>query len=762
MQQAFCRYLTLLVLVFLGSASALRAQPQTYTPAQIERLAKLSELYGHIKFFHPYLGYRALNWDSAYAQQAPAIARATTDAEAADALRRLLGVLRDEATTVRLAAPKTALAKPAAADSMQVSWGPDSTLILKTNAYAGAADYDAPLEKLSLFISRLPKARAVLLDLRSPRALSEETLAGFNYALLYMRFVRYLSAQPYSTLAMRLRSHSGFVPESGSSSGGYQSMFYIKTGELVPPYRGARSRPLAILVNKNGALPASLYALRSLPHVRLLSTDVLGDAALAETVKFPLSEAITVEFRTGEVLNADGSLGINGIDLIPPTTRPEAVQAYALAQLRAARPAAKAAQPAPPLVNPAPATYPRSSGYPALGYRLLAGAKMWSVIHYFHAYQELMPDSWDAALRPALSELAAASDSTGYALAVAHFYRHIQDGHGAINAAALRHYAGAGGTMVDIQFINNKPVIIKLYGDSLQAKGLRVGDVITAVNGEPVAARVARMAAIQPASNEWTRLSYVSRRLLRSPVGTPIRIELLGADNKPKTVTLISQPGSRLQPSPDTTRAYRVLPGNLGYADLSRLQTKDVDRMFTVLGQTKAIIFDMRGYPNGTAWAIAPRLTDRRQPVAAKFFRYAPNEPSAASGEASTSTQKYFFDQRLPPNEGKSVYHGKTVMLINETTQSQAEHTGLFFEAANGTEFIGSPTAGANGDVTYFGIPGGISLAFSGHDVRHADGRQLQQVGLQPKIAIRPTLKGIQKGQDEVLTRAISYLNTGK
>lgn len=101
---------------------------------------------------------------------------------------------------------------------------------------------------------------------------------------------------------------------------------------------------------------------------------------------------------------------------------------------------------------------------------------------------------------------------------------------------------------------------------------------------------------------------------------------------------------------------------------------------------------------------------------------------------------------------------GKTVMLIDERTQSQAEHTGLFFEAANGTEFIGSPTAGANGDVTNFMIPGNISLGFSGHDVRHADGRQLQQLGLQPKILVKPTIKGIRAGRDEVLEAAVKYL----
>ena len=101
-------------------------------------------------------------------------------------------------------------------------------------------------------------------------------------------------------------------------------------------------------------------------------------------------------------------------------------------------------------------------------------------------------------------------------------------------------------------------------------------------------------------------------------------------------------------------------------------------------------------------------------------------------------------------------------MLINEGTQSQAEHTGLFFRAANGTRFIGSQTAGANGDVTNFNIPGNKNLTFSGQTVWFPDGTQLQQTGLKPDIEVRPTIKGIRAGKDEVLERALRYLEKGK
>ena len=196
---------------------------------------------------------------------------------------------------------------------------------------------------------------------------------------------------------------------------------------------------------------------------------------------------------------------------------------------------------------------------------------------------------------------------------------------------------------------------------------------------------------------------------------------------------------------------FRVLPGNIGYADLGRLPASQVDAMFDRLRDTRAIIFDMRGYPFGTAWPIAPRLTRADMPVAARFAR--PNPMSPDTTERTTVE----FTQALDHTD-KWRYLKPTVMLIDERTLSQAEHTGLFLEAANGTRFIGSPTTGANGDVTVIALPGRVTMSFTGQAVRHADGRQLQRIGLVPDVPVRPTIAGVRAGRDEVLERAVRYL----
>lgn len=131
------------------------ARPTTYTPAQTERVAKLAELYGHVKFFHPYLAYQPINWDSAFAAVAPRVAEAKTDEETVAALRQLLTTLHDDATTVDVVRKPAPPPAPSATDSVRVYLTADSVLVLKMANYGGASNYDVVEARLKSFTSRL-------------------------------------------------------------------------------------------------------------------------------------------------------------------------------------------------------------------------------------------------------------------------------------------------------------------------------------------------------------------------------------------------------------------------------------------------------------------------------------------------------------------------------------------------------------------------------------------------------------------------------
>ena len=104
----------------------------------------------------------------------------------------------------------------------------------------------------------------------------------------------------------------------------------------------------------------------------------------------------------------------------------------------------------------------------------------------------------------------------------------------------------------------------------------------------------------------------------------------------------------------------------------------------------------------------------------------------------------------------------KVVILINEQTQSQAEFTTMALQTAPDAKIIGSQTAGADGNVVSIIFPGNYGTWMTGLGVFYPDGRETQRMGIVPDIEVKPTIEGIKQGKDEVLERAIEYLNTGK
>ena len=109
--------------------------------------------------------------------------------------------------------------------------------------------------------------------------------------------------------------------------------------------------------------------------------------------------------------------------------------------------------------------------------------------------------------------------------------------------------------------------------------------------------------------------------------------------------------------------------------------------------------------------------------------------------------------------ENKDYYTGKVILLINEITQSQAEYTTMAFRVAPQATVIGSTTAGADGNVSQFYLPGGISTMISGIGVYYPDGKETQRVGIVPDIEIKPSIEGIKKGRDELMEKAIEIIN---
>jgi C-terminal processing protease CtpA/Prc len=103
-------------------------------------------------------------------------------------------------------------------------------------------------------------------------------------------------------------------------------------------------------------------------------------------------------------------------------------------------------------------------------------------------------------------------------------------------------------------------------------------------------------------------------------------------------------------------------------------------------------------------------------------------------------------------------YTAKIVILVDESSLSQAEYTAMAFRSAPNAIVVGSTTAGADGNVSPIPLPGGLRSMISGIGVFYPDKRPTQRVGIVPDIEARPTIAGIRSGRDEVLEAALRHI----
>lgn len=728
---------------------------------QVQRLADLCKVWGAIKFFHPYLAYKDINWDDALIKAIPRVESASSAGEYKAAVEFMLSFLNDSATAAYQESSDRNGEDPSDKPKAEAQQGPAQPYVkwLDGNvAVIVATDYDqiaAPEKQAAVrnAMAEAAKANSVIFDIRNK---SKSGGADFWFLSAFQQAFPTLLDHPLKLSSSRHRMHSGYATQSGQSSGGYFSGFVNQDGAVVQPQgKPGSQKPMVFLINSRTAAITDFLGGLQAAHSATVIQEGTGELSGGADTLMKMSDGVNVAIRTSEILNPDGSVGFHPDVVIPESGKSGSddamTQAIAVANGKTIDHTA-AATPAPAFAaEKKDDPYP-DMAYPSEPYRLLGLFRFWNVINYFYPYKHLFKSPWEDVLNEFIPKFQADQDAQGYALTVAEMVSNIHDTHGFIRSAELNKYFGTNVPAVQVKLVQGKTVVTYVDDSVAGTSGLKPGDVVVSVDGEDVVARCKRLARNIAASTPQAMELRVHQRLLAGAKDTSVKLKVMDRSGNtkevelPRTITYLNVQRK--------TPVFGVLPSGFGYMDLARLTIAQVHDAFEAVKGTKALILDMRGYPNGTAWYVAPRLTDKKV-VAALFQRPAPESPDP---DQSITVK---FPQYTEPS-GDWRYTGKVVVLINEEAISQAEHTCLFMEAAAHATFIGSPTNGANGDVTNAVLPGAIYVNFSGHDVRHADGRQLQQMGIQPDIRIEPTIQGVAAGKDEVLERAEKFLKDGK
>ncbi|MEN2414304.1 S41 family peptidase [Flavobacterium mesophilum] len=381
----------------------------------------------------------------------------------------------------------------------------------------------------------------------------------------------------------------------------------------------------------------------------------------------------------------------------------------------------------------------------------------WNLVEYFFPYKYLMSEKWDVALQETLPEVIKSTNGEDFYMAMKKMASKIDDTHteffiypNASSPRRIRRYFPADGKIID-----EKIVVTEILGDSVaQANDIKVGDVITKINDKSIKQIISENRDLICASNDAAYLDKLVKEVLISHTDN-VRVEFL-KNGKYETKDMIwldyheSHRNEFKKGAQKVKQKFKLLDNNIGYVDMGIIKSKNVPAMIEALKSTKAIVFDMRNYPRET-WEEISKFLNAKEKGFAIYTRPDYTYPGRFVWDGETKSG----------SENKENYKGKVIVLLNEKSVSQSEWTAMCFQTAGNTTIIGSQTAGADGNVSQFDFDGFHTL-FSGIGVYYPDGRETQRIGIVPDIEVKPTIKGIQEGKDEVLDRALAFIETGK
>jgi SAM-dependent methyltransferase/C-terminal processing protease CtpA/Prc len=375
----------------------------------------------------------------------------------------------------------------------------------------------------------------------------------------------------------------------------------------------------------------------------------------------------------------------------------------------------------------------------------LAGVVIaWNVFQHFYPYFDVVSADWDTALTEGLRRARADKTPLEFHTTLRRLLVNLRDGHVTVRHALTSAWAGLP---IRVDFVEGRVVVDEAAIDSTFA----AGDIVRTVDGVDATALLESGARLISGSEQRARAMALSTFGLGEEGSVAsVTVERNGAARDVSVRR--SSPYRWREPSRPPIGVLSGAPSapmktSICYVDLSRADMASIETRLLQLSAADAVIFDLRGYPKNNH-DVLRHLIDG--PVASAQWRvplviYPDRERSAG---VDTSGR-----WRLEPKAPR--FSGRAVFITDARAISYAESVMGIVEHYQLGEIVGASTAGANGNVNRFDLPGGYKVAWTGMQVLKHDGSQHHLIGIRPTVPAERTLAGVRAGRDELLEQAI-------
>jgi len=212
-----------------------------------------------------------------------------------------------------------------------------------------------------------------------------------------------------------------------------------------------------------------------------------------------------------------------------------------------------------------------------------------------------MGENWDRILTQFIPRVALADSSDAHQRELLAFIANAHDGHANLwSSLAVRPPVGECQLPADVRFVKNLPVISGLSAAAPSDLALKIGDVITALDGVPIEKLIESWRPYYATLNDAARMRDIAHYMTRGECGDA-RIGIHRQSHEftftvkrvPSSINDYD-PGKHDLPGP----AFRLLSKDVAYLKLSSVKESDCTHYVEQASGTKGLIIDIRNHPS--------------------------------------------------------------------------------------------------------------------------------------------------------------------
>lgn len=286
--------------------------------------------------------------------------------------------------------------------------------------------------------------------------------------------------------------------------------------------------------------------------------------------------------------------------------------------------------------------------------------------------------------------------------------------------------------------------------------GVRAGQVLLKIDGEPVATLVARRADEGATASTATaaRLSAIAR-LFDGERGREVALTLAGEDGRERVV-LLRRTTQTLAPRLEVRRVegVAVVHFDLFTQEIATSLVRAL-RDDKRLSKSRAVVIDLRDNGGGEAESMIDAAS-AFLPAGTPLGAFTDREGRVVAGPQTRPAMLFAAD-------AIETYGGALVLLTGTRTASAAEIFAAALKDAGRARVVGERTCGCVLAIrARHPLADGGLLDVSEMDYRTARDQRLEGVGVAPDETVSPTRADITRGRDAAMLRAVELLKSAR